>query len=1081
MSAQLPFVHLGARSDVSLGDSIATVTELCWEAARDEQGFLGLTDVNSLANAPSFAVAAARAGLRPLFGAELNMLPFGESQFRGATHRLRVLVENERGWQTLVRLVNVARRGETSTRPPHLAWSTLLEDPRGLLLFPGGDRGELAALLRDQHYERIEQMVRAMLETADAANIFLELPPSMLASATTDSMPHLTALTGIAKYFGLGIVYIPTVRCAHATDDVVLRFFEGVRTTEGRPPSYPRDLVRPIEAREHLLTRQQAIERSMGFPHGAATTLAVAERCSSFSLPHQDRRFPVHDFNRGVDAESFIWNTAFSRATERYGDLPTRYKERLNREFREIVEAGLANAIVSLVRLNEELESRGVQRGPGAGLFTNSVIASLLGLTRLDPLKFDLPFELPPGLAAGSFPLLELPIPANQEEEAVAALHKLFDGQVVNVGEWRPWKHTAVMEWIAELLGKDGKWAGVMHRLPAFMRAREASAHQPATYLPPMDIPIESMEVLAWFSHRMEGRARELVMKRGEYAFTVEQIDGSIPRRIPEGVSGASGKRPLPASEWSGEVLGRLRFGRVAFVHPPLLDLVGESTALAREQGDNVYSPEHTAPDDGATYRLLCDGHTAGIEPLESPLIRRRLRQGQPGDLHALIRLLNNPGKAGDEQDVIDLSTLLLCHVCAAIKAHRPHAFLAAALGQAMGDERRTAVLLEEVRDRGIPMAGIDINYSAWRWTLERDTIRPGFSAVRALNPTAAAEITTKRREMHFGDLAEFCERTERAKLKPQQIRALVKAGAFDQIAPSRSEALRRLNEMYPSNSSRRGNGALGEGEPSFFDRDTQWRIRQFGASIPADATGGDNASVLAAQQIEACGFLAQRAPLAGEEQFLRGAQVKATDQLTLKMTGLAVTIEGVIGPVVQLPGNPGHCIADVRNVSAHLTAEPARLALSNAFGTRRTLLTGVLGRDAFQWTLQVQSMIALDDAMERARTAGRLVLDLAGADENAMKILLQLLKRYPGRTPVAMEWLPLKGPRAFHSVASRCVLVCPLLERGLGELLDRSQWRIEPVDDTPRRSDELILMGRRFSLGALRRFLPLAGGLRLS
>lgn len=1075
MSQTLPFVHLGARSDVSLGESIATVRELCWEAARDEQGFLGLTDVNTLAGVPAFAAAASHAGLRPLFGAELGVLPHGESQYRGTTYRVRLLVENERGWQTLVRLVNAARRGETATRPPHLPLAEVLEDLRGLVLFLGGERGELTHHVREGCYEKIEEVLRAATASAGTDHVYIELPrPGATPEALEASRSLSKALLGVADYFGVSCVVVPTVRCAQAADDLLLRFFEGQRTAEGRPPAALRDLVRPVAERPHLASRALVAERHGDYTAALEATLAIAQRCAGFAPPVAQRQFPVHDFTRGVDADSFIWNTAFAKATDRYGDLPTRYKERLNREFREIVDAGLANAVVSLVRLNDELEAEGVQRGPGAGLLTNSVIASLLGLTRLDPLKFDLPFELTPGLARGPFPLLELSIPANQEPDAFTALDRLFDGQVTAVGEWRAWKLSQAMEWIAEILGKDGKWASSIQKQQAFLRAKESVADQPTTYLPDLDLPVESMEVLGWLAHRMEGRAKELVVAPSVYTFSVDPLDVAIPRRLAPGATATA--KGIPVSEWTSEELGQLRIGRIGFVHPALLDLIGESTTLAREQGPAEYAPERTAPDDALTYRLLSDGLTAGIEPLESPSIRRRLRQGQPADLHSLIRLLLPT--ATDDADGVELATLLLCHVVAAIKAHQPLAFYAAALSQATGEEARTAMLLEEVHHRGIALHGLDVNYSTGRWSVERDALRPGFDIARGVSAAAAAEIVSKRREMHFADLADFCQRTERSRVKAHHIKALVKAGAFDSLAASRTEIFKQLDELFPALGLKKGSGGTVENEFSFFDRDPGWWIRQYGGSSESVRLPDDPAALLA-QEIESCGFVLREAPLPDEDHFLRGGRVYTTRDLTLKMAGQLATLEGTVGPVEPDPKQPGGVLVDLRGTLIRARGAVAETLSSEAYRGRRALLTGRVTREPFQWILDADSITTIEDAVDRWRRSARLTLDLSAVPEASLKPLLQLLKRFPGRTPVAMEWLPQQGARILHSIAARHVMVCPHLEAGLESLLDREHWRVEVASgEVHPTQDGIIVMGRRLPLDGLMRFLPLARAL---
>ncbi len=1068
LSASTGFVHLGARSELSTGESIARVEELCWEASRDEQGFLGLTDVQSLGNAPAFAAATARAGLRPVFGAELRVLPCGETHYRGQLYKLRVFVEDERGWRTLLRLVNATRHSSAGSAPGHIPAARVLEDTRGLIICLGGTEGELSALLRAGDLERAEWLTGEFHSAAGPDGVLIELP----FPPGGDNVELSRALQATAAFFSLPCIVVPEVCCAHPADDPVFHLLSGRKPPAPGQVLHLGDLVRPARARRHLLPRHLVAEECREFRRAMANTLEVARRCAAFELPRLERRFPVHDFHRGVDAESYLWNTAFSKATERYGDIPARYKERLNREFREIVEAGLANAVVTLVRLNQELEADGVQCGPGAGIFTNSLIASLLGLTRLDPLRFDLNFALERGLSTGPFPLLELSIPSNQETEAREALARLFEDQVSAVGEWRTARLPAIMERVAELLQRDGRWASAMSRQEDFLKARERAAQLPATYLPDLSLPLTSPEFLAWLSRRLEGRFRELRPAKGVYTFSVDPLEKLVPCRPATNGDNAGGK-PLQATEWTSDELAALRHARLRFTHPPLLDLIGEATAMARQQGDHRFAPENTPPDDPATYRLLREGETAGIVPLEAPLVRRRLRQEQPDDLHALISLLWSSTNGPQREDKGSFSDLLLCHVCASIKAQRPLAFFAAALTQASGDLRRSALLLEEVRRRQIRVTSLDINYSSWGWTVERDAIRPGFAIARAMTPTAGHEIISKRRELHFTGLDDLCRRLDRTRVRAPQLRALIQAGAFDGMDWSRTTLLLQLEEVYPLLAGKRVRPESAAQETGFFGHESGWLLSHHGNSTEETAAEED-AARLAAQELEACGLAIREVEDREEEEFLRAARVQTGASLALKQNGKAVTLLCAAGPVQADSGagntaclDAGGCLVVAKNgLHEQLLAEE--------IAGQPLVLTGKLRREPFQWFLDLEAVSTLDAARQRAREAGLLRLDLAKLPGAEHRALLALLKAFPGPTPVAMEWMPAQPGWTLRRIASRKVLLCPLLASGLSDILGPDCWRVEEHDTRPAREQHHAPdLFRRYSARLLRKLVP--------
>ncbi len=1045
MSQSQSFVHLGARSDASFGDSIAQIDELCWEASKDEQGYLALTDVNTLAQAPAFSTAAARAGLRPIFGAEVFHLPLGEHQYRGKVHRVRLLVESEAGWRNLLSIVNEARQEANPSRPPYIRFETILTRLQGLLLLTGGNDGELASHLLNQDIDKTESFLQTCLDATDSSRVFVEIPNP---ETSPKQLPLL--LNQVADHLSLYPVAVPTIRAAQSNDDPLFLLSRDVEKRNCKPTL--KEYIKPLKKREFLKSRHQVAQAYKGYETALTASLAIAEYCSNFQLPNAERRFPVSNFCRGVDAESYIWNNAFSKATERYGELSNRYKERLNREYREIVDAGLAPAIIALVRLNDELERFGVQRGPGAGIFTNSMIASLLGITQLDPLRFDLPFELPAGLGSGSFPLLEMSIPENQEKQAVQALKVLFENQVLPVGEWKPWKANQYLDFF-QRGNEKGKGSSQLAKDSGYLESLEESRKSSGGYLPDAEQRVDSPSVLGWLAGRMEGRLKEIGTKKGIYTFSVDGIHRYLPTR--HRLAQETSKDIV--SEWGEEELGRLRFGRIKFQHSAMLDLIGEATENVRQQGQIDYSPERTRADDPATYRLLREGLTLGIPPLEKPLIRRVLRVDQPSSLHELIDILLKRAKLDDKREELGFSTLLLCHVCAAIKAHHPKAFYAAALTQASKNKERLACLLEEVSRRKIPIADLDINYSEYKWRVERDYIRPGMIFVQSIREASGKEIMAKRQEMHFTDLADFLRRLEKGKLKAHQFQDLAFAGAFDNFTGNRIEVMKQVEELYPILGGKR-NSQEPSDELAFFDRDGSWWLQE---NISQDEKNPltpqePEPSQLWEDEERACGFSIHRVLVEEEQQYLKNANVQILERISVKTQKKRVSLIGHLGQIESSHHQQDQWFFDINGCLVSLDAELFTAIEEKKMRGRIVLVSGVLSREPFQWTMKLERIELLTESMSEHKASEFLTLDLSELPIELVKNVYQVVKRFPGDLPIQMKWVPLKGPRVYSKIAHAKMTLCPQLKVELDQLLgDRWSTTLAQGEkrESPRRS----------------------------
>lgn len=1046
------FCHLGAHSEFSVGESIARIEDLCREAARDGQRYLALTDVNTVAGLPRFQRAAVRAGLRPVLGMELSHFSPGQPDAPAASGRVRLLVESLPGWRTLLRLGNRARLGQggnSARAVTAVPFAQLLQETRGLFLLIGGQRGELTRLLAERRVEEAESWMDAVLGAWPTERVLVELPDPV----TPESSRAAAILQAVATHYGLRSVAVPRVNAAHVSDIPALSllrkdtaFVKGDRkpTRLVRPPHTIGELWVPEQRSEHLASAALASQRFADFPEALRATEEVAEACASFLITPAEKRFPIHDFTRGVDAESFIWNASFERATARYGELPTPFKERLNQEFRMISEAGLCNALVSLFRLHEELDRQGVLRAPGSGVFTGSVVASLLGVTRLDPLRFQLPFQLPEDIGS-SFPPLEFSLPEFQEREATRALVSLFAGQVCAIGTWSTWREFAAAEHLAVLVGMDSRERARLRKDTAFAAAWEEELRQPASHPIAADTPVTAPEALAWLTRRLEGRVRSPQALPGRFTFSVEDIEHSLPLRALPGAG--PGDEVTALCEWSEDEVHDLRFGTARFQNPAVLNLVGGATAVVRSSGKPQFAPESVAPDDAGTYRVLREGRVAGIAPLDLPILRRELRQRRPVNLYEFAGILESEAA---KQHHLRLPELLLAHSAAAIKAHEPVAFYSAALTQAETDTRRLAALLEEIHGLRIPVQPLDVNCSGWEWSAEGRAIRPGFCVVRDLSVEGAEELIRTRRELAFTDLADVLRRTDASLLRNSHVEALVRAGAMDGFGVGRSQLLAQLEQLAPLLRPKRGSSSSSDDPLSFFGQGTSWWLE---TQVPTASGSSSGETALPREwelEREATSgvFLHSARPSREEEFFIAQSHSLRAAQFSPRMNGSLVSIVGRVDAIEPTGEPDGAMLADVGGCLVRLTGDTARLAAAKVIAGKWCLAAGKLHREENVWVLEGELFHTIEAWRMRSAQVRALVFNLSSVTEAEVSELHRILRRFTGPSPVRLEHVSASGPKAQYRLGMRRVLSCPLLDLELRALLGEERWHFEEQSD---------------------------------
>lgn len=1020
------FVHLGGRSEHSENESLASVSALVRAAASAGQESVALCDVMSLAGAPAFVAAARAAGLRPLLGLEARVLPWGATAIAGSLHRVRLLAANETGWRRLVRLVNLGQRRVGDGIPSHLSWADLLAEPEGLLYLVGGLKGEITAVAEKLNLERLQEIMRGLLEAVGDDRAFVALP----VPGTLEGKRAARLLWTVAEEFNLAPVAVPEIHAATAGQALAWR---ALTPAPNRRAATLGDLVAPADQRPMICSTREIHEWFAGFPAAIENASLIAGLCQP-SLMRTPRRFPVHEFERGVDADSFLWNEAFARANERYAGQSLRWRERLDREFRELADAHLLDALVTVRRIDDALGERGILRGPGAGFLAHSLVASLLGLTGIDPLAMDLPFVLPEGREQ-EMPLLELTIPRRHHGGAVEALTSLFDGHVACVGRWMKWTAAASLERVVQALDltktfageRDNEWRALVDQVSVQSEGLE----------PPLDAPLESPRALAWLAGQLEGRARTLKVVPDQFTFCVGAIDHTLPCE-------RDAAAPLPVVVWDAKGLEGLGFGRIGFTHDPLLDLldaVGERRTIPTprhdQRGPGSFTPE--------TARLLADGRTQGIAPLEPPTMRRALRQRQPTDLASLWKLVGGPEKAGKRAS---FARVVLAQALATAKAHDPLAFFAAALTQSGQEIGAVAALLAAARQAGFGLQPLDLNCSAWEWMAERRDLRPGLMLVRDLTPAAGNEIEQVRSEGPFQNLADLLRRTDPRVLKTSQVEALIKAGALDGLHPSRASLLIELPILDGLLRPRSTNA---NGDPlNFFGRGSDWWLRNQ-VELPEPLAGAEKASARrdAENEREATGLVLSMPPDREEASLLKVSRAVAPEALTPRLRGSRVCL---LSAVFALERTEAKAVADVGGEVGwvELGGVMARVrhdqwaTIAAAWGEGASLMvTGLMDEGRDEWVLDIEHVAPFDDAMATARDTATIEVDLGDVDAAQAKSLAALVARFPGRTPLRATAMPARGDRALGKLVGRQVAICPPFLVELTEQVGSAGWRL--------------------------------------
>src|SRR5436189_4612988 len=389
----MPFVQLHTHSEYSLLDGANRIPDLLNRVQALGMDSLAITDHGNLHGAWSFYAEAKARKIRPILGFEAY-LAFGSRHSRekpapdvplGSPYsHLVLLAKNRIGYQNLIRLSSIGFL-EGYYRRPRIDKEVLEQHRDGLIGLAACLSGEIALYLRQGNYEAAKASAEWFARTFGPNGFWLEVQNHGIAEENTvaEGMFRLAAELGLPVAATNDAHYLKKDDAeAH---DVLLAIGTG------------KDLDDPKRFRffgqESYVKSEKEMSTLFNRADVLVETARVAERCE-FDF---EKRYFLPQYPRPAEFASdseLLVHLARQGSRERFGDpLPPEVAQRLDYELDVINRTGYAGYFLIVYDLVKAARDRGIPVGPGRGSAAGSLVAYALGITKIDPLRFDLLFE----------------------------------------------------------------------------------------------------------------------------------------------------------------------------------------------------------------------------------------------------------------------------------------------------------------------------------------------------------------------------------------------------------------------------------------------------------------------------------------------------------------------------------------------------------------------------------------------------------------------------------------------------------------------------------------------------------------
>lgn len=948
---------------------------------------LALTDQDTLAGIAEFCAACREAAIRPVIGCDMTIVPLALSDMSAdRPYRIVLLAETEAGYRNLVRLVNLSH-GRPRRSQPCIDLEMLEKHSSGLIAMTGGSSTELYNLLLGNRIEETENYIRKLARVFGRENLILQLE-DVEQGRQKQINDRIFALS---DFLGVRCVATNYV-CYLRPEDSVARDF----LVRGRFPSFLQfQAARAMAHSQHLASGTQMRDRFLKYPRALYATEEVADRCS-FQLNYQKRRFPIHDFVRGFDADSFLWDLTFREARARFVELSPDLKNRLNEEFDYIKSHGLSNNVLLLWNIAQFVRKNKISVGVGRGEMISSLVAYILGITRINPLDYKLLFQ---GFATenNAEPALTVEMPVRHIEALHAYMRETFGADFCSaVGKYTWWTRSALGREVRSWL--YAKPSRTDHEEIPYSKELNVDSPLEAFFPGKSDgVALPSAEFENFLLSRLLPRPKDFVLDENQFAISSENLNHLTPR--------------VPAddqlvTQMDGRALDQFHIPRLTIITDPVLNILDSGATWVRKEENASFDPDRIPMDDEATYDLLCRGLTNGIEPFSSITLKSLLRAHRPRNFMSLLKikgLERSPNSAGGSSDVTEhVAECLLTYRCAYIKAHYPMSFMASLLTHSFRNRRKFTVILREAKQMGLKILPPDINLSVYEFSQVHKAIRTGLMVVSGMGPRVYQELHETRRGGDYADLMDLVRRTDSRLINSRILSNLVKVGALDSFGMRRSQMLHIIDhdvEIARRNAT----------SPELFDQQDDRPLTQV-AVDPPDIPELPLQEIIRFE-IAAAGYCIGYDQLLLYKDLVEKCRALAPGDLVPRMVGKEVHVAGFLDHVEvdsPLVEEKEHILLDLEGHVVTMPMKIGNLYDQALHASAPVLIGGTIHRRKDEVYVKGLTAFTLRMVQEMSQHVKALELDLSGEDARTVRLIKSLVSYYRGQgTEIKLHNVP--------------------------------------------------------------------------
>jgi DNA polymerase-3 subunit alpha len=647
----MSFVHLHSHTNYSLLDGAGKIHEMIRETKRLGMESLAITDHGNMFGTLEFYTLAKKNGIKPIIGCEAYIAPRERTLHKAVegephSYHLVLLAKNETGYKNLIKLTSYSYLQGFYYRP-RIDRELLKQYSEGLIVLSACMKGEIAYKLRRGRKESAIETAEFYMELF-GDDFYLEIQDHGIEEehAVYPKISELAGEMGIPVVATNDVHYLKQ-KDAHA-HDILLCLQTGKDRDDPNRMRYNTDqlyLKSPEEMYSLFKTCPGSVERTLEIADKVDLQIDLDKRY----LPE----FPIPSSEGGITPDKYLEKLARQGLKGKVKSVSQEIEKRLNYELKIIENMGFAGYFLIVQDFIEAARQKDIPVGLGRGSAAGSLVAYSLGITDVDPLKYDLLFERFLNPERVSLPDIDIDFCYERRDEVIEYVRdKYGQKNVAQIITFGTMASRGVIRDVSRVLKIPIPQADAIAKKVPVVQAKPMPLEKAFNTVPELkklkDEDDPKIQELIEYSKTLEGLSRHMSVHAAGILIAPDDITNYVPLCL-------NSDKQITTQWTMGwcETIGLLKMD---FLGLRNLTVIRNTEMMIREKYDPGFSIRSIPLDDEKTYQLFGKGHTIGIFQFESSGMQEYLRKLQPNRIEDLIAMnaLYRPGPMDMIDDFID-------------------------------------------------------------------------------------------------------------------------------------------------------------------------------------------------------------------------------------------------------------------------------------------------------------------------------------------------------------------------------------------------------------------------------------------